>query len=131
MKHAFKPEFLNRIDARIVFHSLREDQIRQIVDLMLKRVQNQLVEQEITLETTDEGKAFLVEKGYDAAFGARPLRRAIQTYIEDPLAEGMLTGRFHPGDTVVVTRQENELVMEAKPREGAEREELAIAEAEG
>src|ERR687886_65552 len=105
MKHAFKPEFLNRIDARIVFHSLREDQIRQIVDLMLKRVQNQLVEQEITLETTDEGKAFLVEKGYDAAFGARPLRRAIQTYVEDPLAEGMLTGRFHPGDTVVVTRQ--------------------------
>src|SRR4051794_19363809 len=125
MKHAFKPEFLNRIDARMVFHSLREDQIRQIVDLMLKRVQNQLVEQEITLETMDEGKAFLVEKGYDAAFGARPLRRAIQTYIEDPLAEGMLTGRFHPGDTVVVTRQETELVMEAKPREGAEREELA------
>jgi ATP-dependent Clp protease ATP-binding subunit ClpC len=89
------------------------------------------VEQEITLETTDEGKAFLVEKGYDAAFGARPLRRAIQTYVEDPLAEGMLTGRFHPGDTVVVTRQENELVMEAKPREGTEREELAVAEAEG
>src|SRR5207302_3584258 len=86
-----------------------EDQIRQIVDLMLKRVQNQLVEQEITLEMMDEGKAFLVEKGYDAAFGARPLRRAIQTYVEDPLAEGMLTGRFHPGDTVVVTRQENEL----------------------
>jgi ATP-dependent Clp protease ATP-binding subunit ClpC len=131
MKHAFKPEFLNRIDARIVFHSLREDQIREIVDLMLKRVQNQLVEQEITLETMDEGKAFLVEKGYDAAFGARPLRRAIQTYVEDPLAEGMLTGRFHPGDTVVVTRQETELVMEAKPREDAEREELAIAEAEG
>jgi len=115
----------------MVFHSLREDQIRQIVDLMLKRVQNQLVEQEITLETMDEGKAFLVEKGYDAAFGARPLRRAIQTYIEDPLAEGLLTGRFHPGDTVVVTRQDTELVMEAKPREGAEREELAVAEAEG
>ncbi len=129
LKQAFKPEFLNRIDARIVFHSLREDQIRQIVDLMLQRVQNQLVEQEIVLETTDDGKAFLVEKGYDAAFGARPLRRAIQNHVEDPLAEGLLTGRFHPGDTVVANREEGELVLEPLPRSEADAE-LATADAE-
>ncbi len=131
LKQAFKPEFLNRIDATIVFHSLREDQIRQIVDLMLKRVQNQLVEQEIVLQTTDDGKAFLVEKGYDAAFGARPLRRAIQNHVEDPLAEGLLTGRFHPGDTVVANRQDGELILEALPRPERSAEELAVAEAEG
>jgi len=129
LKQAFKPEFLNRIDARIVFHALREDQIRQIVDLMLRRVQNQLVEQEIVLETTDDGKAFLVEKGYDAAFGARPLRRAIQNHVEDPLAEGLLTGRFHPGDTVVADRADGELVLEPAPRVEAEPE-LVIAEVE-
>jgi len=129
LKQAFKPEFLNRIDARIVFHSLREDQIRQIVDLMLQRVQSQLVEQEIVLETTDDGKAFLVEKGYDAAFGARPLRRAIQNHVEDPLAEGLLTGRFHPGDTVVANREEGELVLEPLPRSEADAA-LATADAE-
>ena len=129
LKQAFKPEFLNRIDARIVFHALREDQIRQIVDLLLRRVQNQLVEQEIVLETTDNGKAFLVEKGYDAAFGARPLRRAIQNHVEDPLAEGLLTGRFQPGDTVVADRADGELVLEPAPRVVAEPE-LAIAEVE-
>jgi len=129
LKQAFKPEFLNRIDARIVFHALREDQIRQIVDLLLRRVQNQLVEQEIVLETTDDGKAFLVEKGYDAAFGARPLRRAIQNHVEDPLAEGLLTGRFHPGDTVVADRTDGALVLEPAPRVEAEPE-LAIAEVE-
>ncbi len=129
LKQAFKPEFLNRIDARIVFHALREDQIRQIVDLMLKRVQNQLVEQEITLETTDDGKAFLVEKGYDAAFGARPLRRAIQNYVEDPLAEGLLTGRFHPGDTVISDRIDGELVLDPAPRAEVEPE-LATADAD-
>jgi ATP-dependent Clp protease ATP-binding subunit ClpC len=129
LKQAFKPEFLNRIDARIVFHALREDQIRQIVDLLLRRVQNQLVEQEIVLETTDDGKAFLVEKGYDAAFGARPLRRAIQNHVEDPLAEGLLTGRFQPGDTVVADRTDGALVLEPAPRVEAEPE-LAIAEVE-
>jgi ATP-dependent Clp protease ATP-binding subunit ClpC len=131
IKQVFRPEFLNRIDATIVFHALREDQIRQIVDLLLQRVQKQLVAREITLETTDEGKAFLVQKGYDAAFGARPLRRAIQNHVEDPLAEGLLTGRFHPGDTVVATRQEGELVMAAQPRPASSAAGRAGAEADG
>ncbi len=134
IKQSFKPEFLNRIDARIVFHALREEQIRQIVDLLLRRVQNQLVEQEITLVANDEAKAFLVEKGYDAAFGARPLRRAIQNYVEDPLAEGMLVGRFHPGDTILATQVNGELVMEVQAHEerpAEDVEELAVAEAEG
>ncbi len=94
-------------------------------------MQNQLVEQEITLEMTDEGKAFLVEKGYDAAFGARPLRRAIQNHVEDPLAEALLTGRFHPGDTVIATQSEGELTMDAAERAAPSEEELAVAEAEG
>jgi ATP-dependent Clp protease ATP-binding subunit ClpC len=128
LKQAFKPEFLNRIDARIVFHSLSQEQIRSIVDLLLSRVRRQLVEQEITLEASEEGKAFLVEKGFDAANGARPLRRAIQNYVEDPLAEGLLTGKFHSGDTVVVDTHDGSLTLEVKPKEAGQ--ELALAEVE-
>ena len=82
---------------------LRQEQIREIVELMLRRVRAQLIEQEMTLDATEAAKDFLVEKGYDALNGARPLRRAIQNYIEDPLAEGLLQGKFHPGDNVLAT----------------------------
>src|SRR5207248_1136286 len=82
LKNIFRPEFLNRIDATIAIHSLQKEQIRQIVDLMLKRVRMELVEQEITLEVSMDAKDFLVEKGFDSTYGARPLRRAIQNHIE-------------------------------------------------
>jgi ATP-dependent Clp protease ATP-binding subunit ClpA len=72
-----------------------------------------------------------VEKGYDAAFGARPLRRAIQNHVEDPLAEGLLTGRFHPGDTVVATAQDGALVLEAQPRPASSADDVAVATAGG
>jgi ATP-dependent Clp protease ATP-binding subunit ClpC len=111
LKNIFRPEFLNRIDASIAFHSLDKEQIRAIVDLMLDRVRMELVEQEISLEATMEAKDFLVEKGFDTAFGARPLRRAIQNHIEDPIAEGVLEGRFRRGETVHVDVQNDELVM--------------------
>ena len=97
LKQTFRPEFLNRIDAMIVFHSLTQEQIRQIVDLELTRVRKQLAEQEITLEVTTEAMDLLGERGYDHTYGARPLRRIIQNLIEDPLAEGLLDSRFQAG----------------------------------
>src|SRR5262252_2893620 len=100
LKNTFKPEFLNRIDAIIVFHSLRQEHVRQIVDIMLARVRTQLTEQQIELLADDEAKDFLMTKGYDPLYGARPLRRTIQNLIEDPLAEGLLQGKYRPGDIV-------------------------------
>ena len=114
MKKLFRPEFLNRIDATIVFHALAREQIREIVDLMLARTQEQLTEQRLTIEVTDAAKDLLVDKGFDEAFGARPMRRAIQNMIEDPLAEGLLHGQFQSGDTVAIDRDGEELSMESK-----------------
>jgi len=112
LKQTFRPEFLNRIDATIVFHSLTQEQIREIVDLELKRVKNQLLEQEITLDVSVEAKDYLGERGYDHAYGARPLRRLIQTLIEDPLAEGLLNGRFQPNSSIRVNVQGDDLILE-------------------
>jgi ATP-dependent Clp protease ATP-binding subunit ClpA len=130
LRQTFKPEFLNRIDATIVFHSLRQDQIREIVELMLKRVRAQLIEQEMTLDASDEAKDFLVEKGYDALNGARPLRRAIQNFIEDPLAEGLLQGKFHPGDNVAAEIVEGGLVLVSTPPQEKTVSEAVLAESE-
>jgi len=114
MKKLFRPEFLNRIDASVVFRALGREQIREIVDLMLFRTQKQLTEQRLVMEATDAAKDLLMEKGFDAVFGARPMRRAIQNLIEDPLAEGLLHGRFQPGDTVLVDRGGEDLTLETK-----------------
>ncbi|MCC7106267.1 MAG: ATP-dependent Clp protease ATP-binding subunit [Chloroflexi bacterium] len=114
MKKLFRPEFLNRIDQTVVFHALQKEQVRMIIDLLLARVQTQLTEQRLTIEVTDGAKDLLLERGYDTVFGARPLRRAIMNLIEDPLSEGLLHGRFAPGDTVVVDRQGDDLTMESK-----------------
>ena len=114
LKKTFRPEFLNRIDAVVVFRQLTREQIRQIVDLMLKRVQVQLSEQQITLKLTAEAKDYLAEKGWDPVFGARPLRRTIQTLVEDPLAEGLLAGRFKPGQTILVRLDNGELQFVVK-----------------
>jgi ATP-dependent Clp protease ATP-binding subunit ClpC len=112
LKQTFRPEFLNRIDATIVFHSLTQEQIREIVDLELKRVRKQLLEQEISLDVSVEAKDYLGERGYDHAYGARPLRRLIQTLIEDPLAEGLLNGRFQPNTAIRVNVQGDDLILE-------------------
>jgi ATP-dependent Clp protease ATP-binding subunit ClpC len=114
MKKLFRPEFLNRIDATVVFRALGRDQIREIVDLLLSRTQKQLTEQRLVMEATDAAKDLLMEKGFDAVFGARPMRRAIQNLIEDPLAEGLLHGRFQPGDVVLVDRGGDDLTLETK-----------------
>jgi ATP-dependent Clp protease ATP-binding subunit ClpC len=114
MKKTFRPEFLNRIDATVVFHALAREQIREIIDLLLSRTQMQLTEQRLTIEVTDAAKDLLMDKGFDVVYGARPMRRAIQNMIEDPLAEGLLHGRFKPGDTIVIDRQGDDLVMETQ-----------------
>jgi len=120
LKRVFKPEFLNRIDAQVVFHALSKEHIRQIVDLQLRDLEKQLVLKGITLEMTDAAKDWLGEKGYDHVFGARPLRRVIQNELEDRLSEALLQERFNPGDTVVIDVQGEDLVMDKKAAEPAE-----------
>ncbi len=109
LKKVFRPEFLNRVDATVVFHSLTRADVAAIVDLELARVRLQLSEHEFDLEVTDEAKELLAEKGYDPDFGARPLRRVIQNLIEDPLAEELLRGAFDPGAKVIVDREGDEI----------------------
>jgi len=105
LKKVFRPEFLNRIDEVIVFHKLAKDEIMEIVDLMVERVRTQVAEHELQLDLSKDAKELLVDKGWDPAMGARPLRRAIQRYIEDPLADEVLkAGQMTPGSTVQVER---------------------------
>jgi ATP-dependent Clp protease ATP-binding subunit ClpC len=104
LKNSFRPEFLNRIDATVVFRSLTIDEMAQIVDLMLARVRDQLRAQQMSLEVTQEAKEHIIKLGYDVAYGARPLRRVIQNMIEDVLAEHLLLGRYEPGTTIIVDK---------------------------
>ncbi len=108
LKKVFRPELLNRIDEIIVFHKLDRAEILSIVDLMLRRLREQMATHEVTIELTDEAKELLVDKGYDPAMGARPLRRAIQRFIEDPLADYVLGRNIEPGSTILVARKSNE-----------------------
>ncbi|HUI47308.1 MAG TPA: ATP-dependent Clp protease ATP-binding subunit, partial [Acidimicrobiia bacterium] len=111
LKRHFRPEFLNRIDDVIVFHQLSTEEITEIVDLLIKRVVAQLDAQGLSFELKPAAKLLLAAKGYDAALGARPLRRAIQRMVEDPLSEKILWKEFHAGDTVVVDAEGDEIVF--------------------
>jgi ATP-dependent Clp protease ATP-binding subunit ClpC len=102
MQHVFNPEFLNRLDDVIVFHPLSREHVAQIVGILLKDVQKRLGEEDLTLKLTDAGTEFLVKNGYDESYGARPLKRAIQRFIEDPLSEKILIGEFAKGDEIEV-----------------------------
>jgi ATP-dependent Clp protease ATP-binding subunit ClpC len=104
LKQNFRPEFLNRIDATVVFRSLTVEEIAQIVDLMLARVRDQLRAQQMSLEVTEAAKEHIIKLGYDVAYGARPLRRVIQNMIEDVLAEQLLLGSYEPGSTIIVDK---------------------------
>ncbi len=104
LKQNFRPEFLNRIDATVVFRSLTVQEITQIVDLMLARVGDQMRAQQMHLEVTQAAKEHIIKLGYDVAYGARPLRRVIQSMIEDVLAEHLLLGKYEPGSTIVVDK---------------------------
>jgi len=113
LKRSFRPEFLNRIDEVIVFHSLSREDVKNIVDLMMKRVREQLKSKDLDIELTDAVKELLAEKGYDPALGARPLRRTIQRMVEDPLSEKLLYREFRAGQTVIVDVQDGEITFEA------------------
>ena len=111
VKRFFRPEFINRIDGMVVFHTLSKEHIVQIVDLMLKQPHQALLEKGISLEITQPVKQWLAEKGYDPSYGARPLRRLIQDSVEDKLSEKLLAGDFGPGDTVVLNIEDDEIVV--------------------
>jgi len=111
VKKFFRPEFLNRIDASVVFHSLGREDIVRIVELMLRDVAKQLLEKGVSMEVSQEAKEMLAERGFDADFGARPLRRQIQEQVEDKLSEEFLAGNFGPGDTIYVDVKDDEITL--------------------
>jgi len=120
LKKTFNPEFLNRIDEAVMFHPLNMEHIKQIVDIMLRGLNQQMGERGITLEIDDSAKEWLARQGYDAAYGARPLRRAIQRHIEDPLSEEVLRGEFSQGGVVQIKLAGEELVFLAKQEDAVE-----------
>jgi ATP-dependent Clp protease ATP-binding subunit ClpC len=115
LKRQFRPEFLNRIDEVIVFHKLTIPDVKLIVDLLMRRVEEQLKSKDIDLDLTDAAKSLLAERGYDQALGARPLRRTIQRLVEDPLSEKILHKEFRAGETVFVDAADDEIVFEHGP----------------
>lgn len=125
MKKAFRPEFLNRIDETIVFAHLTQEEIRQIVDLMLKDLFKRLAERELSVEVTDEVKDHLAKNGYSEAYGARPLRRLIQRKIEDNLAEEILSGKYASGDTIRITLVDDKITFEKAPKKRSKAKEEA------
>ncbi|MGB9617566.1 MAG: type VI secretion system ATPase TssH, partial [Desulfomonilaceae bacterium] len=109
----FKPEFLNRLDDIIIFHALTREQIKQIVDIQIARLNKRLADNKLTLVLDSSARDLLAAEGFDPAYGARPLKRAIQRLIENPLAMDILAGRFQPGQTIKATQQGDKLVFEA------------------
>jgi ATP-dependent Clp protease ATP-binding subunit ClpC len=114
VRKIFRPEFINRLDEIIVFHELTEEQIRDIVELMVKDLQKRLAERKLGVEITEKAKSWLTKEGYDPLFGARPLRRAIERYVENPLSTKLLRGEFREGDTIIVDLGEGGLTFMAK-----------------
>ena len=102
LKENFKPEFLNRLDEIVIYHALPLEQIKHIVSLQIKALQDRLAERHLTLEVTDKAREFLAHEGYDPAYGARPLKRTLQKKIQDPMALMLLQGKFEEGETVLV-----------------------------
>jgi ATP-dependent Clp protease ATP-binding subunit ClpC len=129
LKNAFRPEFLNRIDEIILFSSLTKEDMLEIVDLQMEDIQKRLSEHGLKVELTEEARKWMADKGYDPAFGARPLKRALQKYVESPLSISLLSGEFSQGDTVLVDIEDDEVTFEKK--ESVELSELDTAEVSG
>jgi ATP-dependent Clp protease ATP-binding subunit ClpB len=110
----FRPEFLNRVDEIILFHRLKRDEMGAIVDIQLERLLKLLSERKITLELDDDARSWLANKGYDPVYGARPLKRVIQKYVQDPLAEQILSGQIPDGSVVKVTSGSDRLLFRAR-----------------
>jgi ATP-dependent Clp protease ATP-binding subunit ClpC len=126
LKKIFRPELLNRIDEVIVFHKLTKEEILEIVELMMRRVREQISSHEVVIELSDSAKLLLVEKGYDPTMGARPLRRAIQRYIEDPLADFVLGSDLEPGVTIVVDHKAEDEEVSISLAGGGKREKVTV-----
>src|SRR5262249_54425812 len=114
LKAHFRPEFLNRVDDIIIFHSLDEKQIESIVDIQVERLSKRLAQQQLAIDVDASAKKVLAKEGYDPQFGARPLKRAIQEYLLDPFATKLLAGDFKPGDRIKVSAKNGELQFEKK-----------------
>jgi ATP-dependent Clp protease ATP-binding subunit ClpB len=112
MREHFRPEFLNRIDEIVVFDPLDKEQLAEIAELQLERLRARLAERKLSLELTDAAKEVLAEAGWDPTYGARPLKRALQRLVENPLAQRLLEGEFSEGDTIRVDAQNGELAFE-------------------
>ena len=111
LKETFRPEFLNRIDETIIFHPLTQEQIVQVVGLMIKDVQGRLEERGISFELTSDANLWLGKEGYDPVYGARPLRRAVTRFLENPMSKGILSGEFISGDHILVDAGKDGLVL--------------------
>jgi ATP-dependent Clp protease ATP-binding subunit ClpB len=118
LRRAFRPEFLNRLDEIVMFHRLDRAEVRSIVDVQLRKFTERLKRRDMTLQISDEAKDFLGNVGFDPTFGARPLKRAIQQHLENPLAQSILGGSFQAGDVITVELAEGGLAF-GKHREGA------------
>ena len=116
LKQTFRPEFLNRIDDIIIFKPLAEEQLKKIVDLLIREVERRLADRNVDLELKDEAKSWLLKEGYEPAYGARPLRRAIQRYVENPLSSRILSGEVKDGDCVVVGVGGDGLIFSTKKK---------------
>jgi ATP-dependent Clp protease ATP-binding subunit ClpB len=122
LRAAFRPEFLNRLDETVIFHRLERAEVRKIVDVQLEQFARRLKKRELGLEVSDAAKDFLANIGFDPAFGARPLKRAIQQHLENPLAQEILAGRYTPSDVVVVDVLNAQLTFGSRPGAEAGRE---------
>jgi len=120
LKRAFRPEFLNRIDDVIIFHSLSHEDIKQIVDLLLKTTEKQLKQRDLRLEVTEAARDFIADSGFDPVYGARPLKRTIQRMVENPISSGILRREFRDGDTVVVDTDGEKIVARLKVPAGSQ-----------
>jgi ATP-dependent Clp protease ATP-binding subunit ClpC len=116
LKRTFRPEFLNRIDSVVVFRSLTQEQIQEIVGIQVAEVAQRVKDQKLRLELTPEAKACLAAEGYNPQYGARPLRRAVQQLVEDPLCEGLLTAKFQSGDIILIDCVDGKIEMSSKER---------------
>ncbi len=130
LKETFRPEFINRIDETIIFEPLSKEDVLNIVDLQMKEVRSRLDEHGLQIELTKEAKEWLAEQGYDEVFGARPLKRALQRYVESPLSIKLLEGEFGKGDSVLVAVQDDQLLFSLQDKEDVEvvEDELAVGE---
>ena len=119
VRQKFRPEFLNRLDDIILFHRLQRSEMGKIVDIQMQRLHKLLADRKITLELDDAARTWLANRGYDPAYGARPLKRVIQRHVQDPLAEQILAGRIKDGDTVRISVRDGDLVLNGEPVKAA------------